>query len=169
MDTAETKCFIQVDSQENQDLETKIDDDSGLYLMSDVARENGKISSGKMDDGDDETDKEDEVKQTQCCCFRFIDSIEDSVSNLITQNRTFLRNSTFIIVSALYLVYVGYALNYRFGDEGSIRLLSVTILAVVIIVLKNIKRLKCVRDMQSSRKEMNKSTRVAKVKKIIRW
>ena len=52
----------------------------------------------------------------------------------------YIKAAILAVLAALYFSYFGYALHYRFGDEGSIRLLWITCLVVFILLLKLIMR-----------------------------
>jgi len=51
-----------------------------------------------------------------------------------------LKAAVLAVLATLYFAYFGFALHYRFGDEGSIRLLWITCLVVFILLLKLIMR-----------------------------
>jgi len=52
------------------------------------------------------------------------------------RHRFYIRVGLLVLLVLLYFVYFVYALNYEFGDEGSIRLLWITCLVFVILALK---------------------------------
>jgi pyrimidine nucleoside transport protein len=47
-----------------------------------------------------------------------------------------IKTASLVILVVAYFAYFAYAMYYRFGDEGSIRLLWVTCLVVVCMALK---------------------------------
>lgn len=56
-------------------------------------------------------------------------------SSTLKKNSRLVKTTLCLIILVLYLVYFGYAMYYRFGDEGSWRLLGVTVFTAVVIVL----------------------------------
>ncbi|XP_052250658.1 solute carrier family 28 member 3-like isoform X5 [Dreissena polymorpha] len=55
-----------------------------------------------------------------------------------TEHRKGIRTIVGLIILCLYFAYVAYAFSYKFGDEGSWRLLGVTVLLVFLLALINL-------------------------------
>ncbi|KAL5007130.1 hypothetical protein ScPMuIL_015936 [Solemya velum] len=62
------------------------------------------------------------------------------------RNKRSLLNALYIILVLVYLVYFGYSLHFRFGDEGSWRLAVCTVFAVSLILWNIIKKHQCIRS-----------------------
>ncbi|KAK3594923.1 hypothetical protein CHS0354_009308 [Potamilus streckersoni] len=127
-----------------------------VKLDMEVQRENGHISA----DEDNLNVCERGVLKLQKACYNFIKAKKKAMKYMI-----------YALLVAAYFVYFGYAIYYRFGDEGSHRLLGFTIFAVVLIIGKiflnayNVKVdtfLHCVETLLKSNRSM-------KVRTFTRW
>ncbi|XP_067650596.1 solute carrier family 28 member 3-like [Haliotis asinina] len=67
-------------------------------------------------------------------CQSCITSAQTKVVTICRENSTLILRIIAIVVFVLYMAYFAYAMYWKFGDEGSIRLLVGTILAVLLIV-----------------------------------
>ncbi|XP_067650598.1 solute carrier family 28 member 3-like [Haliotis asinina] len=67
-------------------------------------------------------------------CQSVITSTQTKVVTICEENSTLIWRTIAIVVFVLYMAYFAYAMYWQFGDEGSIRLLVGTILAVLLIV-----------------------------------
>ncbi|XP_025093354.1 solute carrier family 28 member 3-like [Pomacea canaliculata] len=68
-------------------------------------------------------------------CSAFIGVAQRALGTWVKKNRRQLIIGIKAVVFLLYFAYFGYAMYYRFGDEGSIRLLACTVLGVLILLL----------------------------------
>lgn len=70
-----------------------------------------------------------------------------------------------LVLLLLYFAYFGYAMYYRFGDEGSIRLLVCTILGVLILLLYTFNRLSGFKfKFSSEQRSLSKEKKIKKIK-----
>ncbi|KAL5006941.1 hypothetical protein ScPMuIL_015747 [Solemya velum] len=65
-----------------------------------------------------------------------VEAITSTVYTLFKNNNNVIKSVFYAIVLLLYFAYFGYAMYFRFGDEGSYRLLVCTIIGVVLIVYR---------------------------------
>lgn len=71
-----------------------------------------------------------------------------------------------LVLLLLYFAYFGYAMYYRFGDEGSIRLLVCTILGVLILLLYTFNRLSGFKfKFSSEQRSLSKEKKIKKIKR----
>ncbi|XP_059153027.1 solute carrier family 28 member 3-like [Physella acuta] len=70
------------------------------------------------------------------CFSRAVNRIQTAVSRFFETNRHVIKAVVLLVLLAAYFSYFAYAMYYRFGDEGSWRLLIVTILCALGIVFK---------------------------------
>ncbi|XP_050419491.1 sodium/nucleoside cotransporter 2 [Patella vulgata] len=90
----------------------------------------------------DDEDSEDEEESTYTCCRwynRFHTKVKKWVNKYSKRINVVFKFITFIF----YLMYFGYAMYWRFGDEGSMRLLVCTVLGILIICHKIIQKKGC--------------------------
>lgn len=103
-----------------------------------------KITNGKhivqenTKEIEDDDDDEDDVPDNNCA--RFVNRIQSNLRSFYKRSKNTIWTIFWVIMILLYLAYVGYALNFRFGDEGSYRLLVCTIIGVVGIAVYYIKK-----------------------------
>lgn len=64
-------------------------------------------------------------------CSRCVGAIQTSLHDAYSNNKQIVHVVCYIILLLLYLSYFSYAMYFRFGDEGSVRLLVVTIVVAV--------------------------------------
>lgn len=67
---------------------------------------------------------------------RAVQAIQTSIRNFYLNHRDPFWIAGKVVFAILYFIYFGFAMAYSFGDEGSIRLLVVTILVTVFIVAR---------------------------------
>ncbi|XP_064613726.1 solute carrier family 28 member 3-like [Liolophura sinensis] len=67
---------------------------------------------------------------------RTVQIIQTSVRNFYDRHEDPFWMAFKVVLAILYFIYFGFALAYSFGDEGSIRLLVVTILVTVFIITR---------------------------------
>ncbi|KAL5006492.1 hypothetical protein ScPMuIL_015298 [Solemya velum] len=65
-----------------------------------------------------------------------IETIQLTLRNTYAKNQTFVRNSCFCAIALFFLAYFAYAMYFRFGDEGSIRLLVYALFAVLFLIVR---------------------------------
>lgn len=71
-------------------------------------------------------------------CLVFVKRKQRKWREFWQKNRQRARTFASAVLACLYAVYVGYAMYYRFGDEGSIRLLCITCAVVGILLVRSI-------------------------------
>jgi len=81
----------------------------------------------RVDHDNDTADEDDGA------CF-IIDHVTGCRSAMLTFHVTYLTAGLTAVLATLYVAYSGYALYYDFGDEPSIRLLSVMCLVTTLVV-----------------------------------
>ncbi|XP_021374213.1 solute carrier family 28 member 3-like isoform X1 [Mizuhopecten yessoensis] len=82
--------------------------------------------SEDVKDGDDDNDND-----SVTGCPRCVGAIQNHLGDLYTSHKTVIRNIFYVTLLLLYIAYFSYAMYFRFGDEGSVRLLVVTALVAV--------------------------------------
>ena len=113
-----------------------------------------------------ESDTTEEHRIYFCC--QIIDKFEEKVSVLFSKNKSWITRLGYVILGLLYMAYVAYSLWFRFGDEGSIRLLVVTIFGFTLVALKLIKNLKCAKNISPFNPTNSTSKKIAIVQNILR-
>jgi len=93
------------------------------------------------DDNDDEDDENEEIGVNDCCLTNLLTGCRSSLSQFYSRNKSRIRHIVVTVLVVLYFIYFFAAMYYKFGDEGSIRLLWVTCLVVAILILSWIRRL----------------------------
>ncbi|XP_076472620.1 solute carrier family 28 member 3-like isoform X3 [Babylonia areolata] len=68
-------------------------------------------------------------------CARSVSYAQRTVVDFVLHHQKVIVHATLLLLLLLYLAYFVYALRYRFGDEGSVRLLVGTLIAVVLLVI----------------------------------
>ncbi|KAL3831774.1 hypothetical protein ACJMK2_023481, partial [Sinanodonta woodiana] len=76
-----------------------------------------------------EDSKEDDIEITGCAVY--MDSFLSGIHEFYQSWKTVIWTMMYIKLIVAYFAYFGYAMHYEFGEEGSIRLLVVTILATI--------------------------------------
>lgn len=95
-----------------------------------------------VDSIDDTADKEKDADLEDYNAYqRALLSLQKNVGETYKENSTNIKFGIIIVIFLLYFAYFGYAMYYRFGDEGSWRLLGFTVLTIAIIVLVNLCRI----------------------------
>ncbi|XP_021350798.1 uncharacterized protein LOC110448730 [Mizuhopecten yessoensis] len=98
----------------------------------------------------------------------FIDKIIYGIRVVILKHQKILKTITYSILLLLFLAYVAYSLSFRFGDEGSLRLLVCTILLLMYLgwgIIKNVSLYRAFKKSLGSKNPEN----ITKAKKIVRW
>lgn len=74
--------------------------------------------------------------QDEPTCFsRLVEKVQSTVAGFFKRRQKLLKLMFGLVLLAAYFVYFGYALYYKFGDEGSWRLLVITVLTAMGIIL----------------------------------
>lgn len=63
-------------------------------------------------------------------------AIQNAISGTCNRHKTFIWTVIAVSILVAYFVYFGFAMHYRFGDEGSWRLLGFTLFGSLIVVMK---------------------------------
>lgn len=132
----------------------RLDDDAGRYenkaYMDDEPNQHSQhvtsnpddvtleIKDGTYDKADGQTDEAD--LRDYNAYQRALLSLQSNISESMNKNARNIKLGIGVFLVLLYFAYFAYAMYYRFGDEGSWRLLGFTVLVVVIIVLVNLYR-----------------------------
>ncbi|XP_060085849.1 uncharacterized transporter HI_0519-like [Ylistrum balloti] len=98
----------------------------------------------------------------------FVDKVFPLILNTALEHKKILQQILFSLLLLVYLAYVVYSLLFRFGDEGSWRLLICTILLLMYLGWRIIKSLSVYRSFRKILGTKNPPN-VVTVKKIIRW
>ncbi|XP_061179839.1 solute carrier family 28 member 3-like [Saccostrea echinata] len=99
-------------------------------------------------------------------CAKIADKIQKAVDAIFSKYQSKIKFAFKILLLLLYFAYFGYAMYYKFGDEGSIRLLVCTILGVILLLIYVSQRLLGSKfQMKSNEKSFAKKTRVRKIKR----
>jgi hypothetical protein len=105
-----------------------------LYLNSQFQRVSPKpmesftIEQGKDDDSDEPLERMD-------CCSRNVGKIQSGIGTFYSEYNNKIWILIYTVMLILYGCYFSYAMYYRFGDEGSIRLLGVTSVVVLCSII----------------------------------
>ncbi|KAK7479261.1 hypothetical protein BaRGS_00029509 [Batillaria attramentaria] len=75
-------------------------------------------------------------EETLGACGLFVHSAQRTVTEAWRDHRNAIIRTVQCVLLLLYFAYFAYALYYRFGDEGSLRLLACTLFGVFILCLK---------------------------------
>ncbi|PVD30119.1 hypothetical protein C0Q70_09381 [Pomacea canaliculata] len=112
-------------------------------------------------------DKEkDEVQDDAGPCSRAIQRAQDTVVKFYNTYKKLIVHVILAVLLFLYMAYFVCCMWYRFGDEGSIRLLVGTILGVLLIALHYVGDYF---DLSNALKGIVRVKDKAKLRKIIRW
>ncbi|XP_060085848.1 solute carrier family 28 member 3-like [Ylistrum balloti] len=98
----------------------------------------------------------------------FIDKIFNTIQATVIKHKTILKKIASAVLLLLYLAYVVYSLSFRFGDEGSWRLLICTILLLMYVGWRIITTLSVYQSFRKSLGPKNPEN-ITKAKKIVRW
>ena len=82
-----------------------------------------------------------EAEENQNCCTAFVTTVTESVGDLYKEHGTYIWGAVYCLLVVGYAVYFAFAMRYKFGDEGSIRLLWVTCVVIFCVVVHVIKRM----------------------------
>ncbi|CAL1538783.1 unnamed protein product [Lymnaea stagnalis] len=69
------------------------------------------------------------------CFSRLVEKVQSGISGFFKRNHRPLKLMFGMVLLAAYFAYFGYAMYYKFGDEGSWRLLVITMLSAMGIIL----------------------------------
>lgn len=93
-------------------------------------------------DGDPpDEDKDDDEEERADGCSRLVGLVQNAVSDFFADNADILWKLFYLLLSVAYLAYFIGAMWYRFGDEGSLRLLVVTLMVAVYLLFRLIEHL----------------------------
>jgi len=127
-------------------------------------------TSGPVEGGEEEEyvfqQKDFDPDEYPSCC-RAIYNIQQTLCKFYTEHKCVIWRVFAVICLIAYLVYFALAMNYEFGDEGSIRLLVCTIFGLLLLVLHLTKHhfAKCTQGIDNFLElDMYKKQR-----RIIRW
>ncbi|XP_053373013.1 solute carrier family 28 member 3-like [Mercenaria mercenaria] len=97
--------------------------------------------------------------------------IQDGLSASYKRHNTVIWTAIAIILFLAYFVYFALALNYRFGDEGSWRLLGFTIFGVVLLVIVKLSNAyeKELDDWWDSTQDLRDSKALGRFETFINW
>ncbi|XP_056008147.1 solute carrier family 28 member 3-like [Ostrea edulis] len=84
-------------------------------------------------------DKEDEEHLTGCA--KVANKIQTTVGVIFSKYGNKIKLVIKLVLLLLYFTYLGYAMYYRFGDEGSIRFLVCSIIGVIFLLIHIFQRL----------------------------
>jgi len=93
------------------------------------------------DDDDDDLSDEDDFGISDSRGTNVFMDMRSAMSQFYVVHKCTVKCVVLVVLIVLYFIYFSYAMYYKFGDEGSIRLLWVTCLVVAILLLKLIARL----------------------------
>ncbi|KAL3875135.1 hypothetical protein ACJMK2_038063 [Sinanodonta woodiana] len=79
-----------------------------------------------------EESEEEDIEITGCAAY--MDNLQTGLHKFYKGRRTVIWAILYITLAMIYFAYFGYAMYYEFGEEGSIRLLVVTILATLFVL-----------------------------------
>jgi len=102
-----------------------------VYFCQEETRESRDVNVDEEDD--------DDVVVGGCFFLDHVTGCRSAMVSLYNRRKSHIKRGVLAVLVALYAAYFTYALYYKFGDEGSIRLLWVTCLVVAILVLSLIK------------------------------
>ncbi|XP_061179837.1 solute carrier family 28 member 3-like [Saccostrea echinata] len=88
-----------------------------------------------------QVDPDDEEQENYTGCAKVANKIQTAVSIVLSKHGKKISLAFKLLILLLYFVYFGYAIYYRFGDEGSIRLLVCTILGVLLLLIHIFQRM----------------------------
>lgn len=98
-------------------------------------------------------------------CARVANKIQTGVVGTLSKHGSKIKLLFKLVLLLLYFAYFGYAMYYRFGDEGSIRLLVCTILGVLILLLYTFNRLSGFKfKFSSEQRSLSKEKKIKKNK-----
>lgn len=95
-----------------------------------------------------------------------ISKLKGRINGFIQKHKSRIKAFVAVVCLLLYLGYVGYSLFYRFGDEGSWRLLIGTALGLLMIVWRIFTGSNAYKKMSEG---FNKLTVPEKVKLVVKW
>ncbi|XP_071101865.1 solute carrier family 28 member 3-like [Haliotis cracherodii] len=99
------------------------------------------ITHVTLNDVDIEMTADDDLDFDDNCWSSAIRRVENTVSRFMDKNRGYVVAGVKGLLLLLYLAYFGYCMYYKFGDEGSIRLLVGTLIGVLYVLKKTTKGL----------------------------
>lgn len=91
---------------------------------------------GSSSGPDDDVDEAESLPAQTGPLVRVIVRCQTAVSSFWARYASLIKTALLVLVVLAYFAYFAYAMYYRFGDEGSIRLLWVTCLVVGVMALK---------------------------------
>lgn len=112
--------------------------DNQAYLEDDHKISNPDVTVEIRPDDVTDNFKEEQDLSEYNAYQRALLSLQKNASETFTRHAKPIKSFVAVVLVLLYFAYLGYALYYRFGDEGSWRLLGFTVLVVLIIVLVSV-------------------------------
>ncbi|KAL3832121.1 hypothetical protein ACJMK2_024009 [Sinanodonta woodiana] len=103
------------------DTDVTLQTNGQVILDPEVQMENGQVS-----------EKDEDLNR----CQRGVLRLQTGCYDFLRAKKLIIKYIILIVLAAGYFAYFGYAMYYRFGDEGSHRLLGFTVFAVALIVGK---------------------------------
>ncbi|XP_060085850.1 uncharacterized transporter YutK-like [Ylistrum balloti] len=98
----------------------------------------------------------------------FIDKLFHGIHGSVLKHKKTVKRIIYSVLLLLYLAYAVYSLSFRFGDEGSWRLLICTILLLMYLGWRIITTLSVYQSFRKSLGPKNPEN-ITKAKKIVRW
>ncbi|XP_060066328.1 solute carrier family 28 member 3-like [Ylistrum balloti] len=125
----------------NDDVSNHVTEIGGHHSRSNVPLDNKGFEpdDGKNDDVlqmDKEKDFHDDVNEEDTGCPRYVGALQNNLHDFYTDHKKTIHFIFYTVLVMLYLAYFSYAMYFRFGDEGSVRLLVITILVAVGVPVK---------------------------------
>lgn len=100
-----------------------------------VQAENSRIDDDDDDASDDEDEDIDVISSTNPL-VRLVVWFQTTTKSFYHRHKQPIKLTVTVLFVMAYFTYFGYAMYFRFGDEGSVRLLWVTCLVVAILGLQ---------------------------------
>ncbi|KAK3109178.1 hypothetical protein FSP39_024723, partial [Pinctada imbricata] len=95
---------------------------------------NKKKEKSDVDD-DDSSDEEEEMDLDEAnACSRSVLALQNMFGDWFKKHHEHVWTAFWIVLGILYIAYLAYSFSFRFGDEGSWRLLICTLLGVILLV-----------------------------------
>ncbi|XP_076437352.1 putative transporter HI_0519 [Babylonia areolata] len=98
------------------------------------AAEKGNVQG--EEGGEEGEEEEEEDSGTSNKCSEVVGIVQDAIYGFFTTNEDLLWKLLYLLLLLLYLAYFIGAMVYKFGDEGSIRLLVVTCVVALYLVFR---------------------------------
>ncbi|XP_033762258.1 solute carrier family 28 member 3-like [Pecten maximus] len=89
-----------------------------------------RIQNGSPGDVDDDPGYDDDPPKDHCSLCVY--NVQKRIVGCLTSQWVIIKRAVLLVILCLYFAYFGYCMYYRFGDEGSIRLLVCTVFGVLL-------------------------------------